>query len=293
VVARMRDSSEGAPSRCRASRPSCSPFFLLLILVAGTSTVFGQSRVAIRPTPQAGQVVHITVEQEIVVRTGEKAEEPGPAQVLNKNVLAYTQANGTFDEQGRLEAKVTLERLEVDESLAGRPREAPDTSGLEGRVLAVTFDRTGKLLGIKIPPDITNNLSRRVTQVLAGAYGMLNFLPAVDLAPGEDTTSTSEFPMRLPGGTHGPIEARTNVTLQGIEKSGNDRIAHLQQRIDVATTTSQVTMSGGGTIDVNLDRGFVSGTNTEWIISGAGSSSAGAPQSPAFYGTIKISMIAK
>jgi hypothetical protein len=72
-----------------------------------------------------------------------------------------------------------------------------------------------------------------------------------------------------------------------------DRIARLKQSIDVATSTSQVKVTGGGTIDVNVDRGFVSGIDTEWNISGVLPTAAGAAQSPPFYGSIKISVTAK
>ena len=263
------------------------------VLLAGTSTASAQTRVAIRPTPKPGQVIQVVAEQQILLRTGEKAEEPGPAYMLNKNVLAYTQINGTFDKEGRLEAQVTVDRLELDESFGGRQRQVPDTTSLKGRILAVTFDRTGKLLGIKVPPDIDNNMSRRLTQLLAGAYGMLNFLPAVELTVGEETKTTTELPMRLPGSVaKGPVEAAVNLTLRSVEKKGNDRIAHMQQRIDVATATTDVKISGGGTIDVNLDGGFVSATDTEWIFSGVIPATTGGAQPPPFYGSIKINVTA-
>ncbi len=266
---------------------------VILALAAGTSTALAQTRVGIRPSPQPGQVIHVTVEQQVLVRTGEKADEPGPAQVLNKNALAYTQTNGTFDPQGRLDAQVTVERLDLDESLGGRQRQFPDTSNLKGRMLVVTFDRTGKLLGIKVPPDLSD-VSGRLTQLLAAAHGMLNFLPSAELAVGEVTTSTSELPMRLPGSMgQGPLEARVNITLHALDMKVGDRIARLKQSIDVATSTSQVKVTGGGTIDVNVDRGFVSGIDTEWNISGVLPTAAGAAQSPPFYGSIKISVTAK
>ena len=243
----------------------------------------------VRPTPQPDQIVHVTTRQEILLRSGDTPEAPGPAQMHTKGVLAFTQKNGRFDAQDKLEASVTIERFEVDDVIRGRAKPF-DTSTSKGRVLALVFDRSGKLLSIKVPPDM-REVSSRLTQLLAGAYGTLNFLPAASLAVGEETTSTSELPMRLPGNVaQGPLEARINLTLRAIDKKGGDRIARLDQRIDVATTTSQVKMSGGGTIDVNLDKGFVSGTETEWKISGVVPATNGAAQSPPFYGSIRISV---
>jgi hypothetical protein len=211
----------------------------------------------------------------------------------NKNRLAYTQTNGTFNAKGQLEAQVTVDRLELNESVAGRTRDSLDASKVTGRVLTVTFDQTGKLLGVKVPPDIANSLSLRVTQLLAGAYGMLNFVPEAQLAVGQETTTVSELPMRIPGDpTSGPLQARTTLTLRAINKKGPDRIAHLTQEIDVATTTSQVKVTGGGSIDVNLDKGYVSATDIEWKISGSIQNSAAGRQSPPFFGTIKITVSA-
>jgi hypothetical protein len=268
----------------------------MLAVVAGATLglaagAAAQSRVAIRPAPKPGEAIQITAHQEILLRTGPNAEEPGPAQMRNSNEIAYTQKNGTFDAQGRLEAQITVERLTLDESMGGRPRNpSADPATVAGRVLLATFDRTGKLLSLKVPPEIDRNLSARMTQLLAGAYGMLNFIPVAELKAGEETTMTSELPMRLPGGTaQQPLEAKVNVTLRAVDRQGRDRIAHLQQAIDVTTSTSQVKVTGGGTMDVNLERGFMSAADTEWRIAGTMPSPNGAAASGTpFFGSIKI-----
>jgi hypothetical protein len=268
------------------------PAALCAVFVLGWSTcAAGQPQVAVRPAPQPGQVIHVTTGQEFMVRMGERAEEPGPAHLWSKGTLVYTQTNGHFDADDRMEAQIRIQRLEIEDSM--RQPEAMNrlAATAQGRVLVVVFDRSGKLLSIKVPPDMAD-VSSRLTQLLAGAYGVLNFLPVADLAVGQETTSTAELPLRLPGAlAQGPLEARTNLSLRSIDTRGTDRVARLHQSIDVATTTSQVTMSGGGTIDVNLDRGFVTGANTEWRISGVIPTS-GAGQSPPFYGSFKISISA-
>jgi hypothetical protein len=225
------------------------------------------------------------------MRVGAKAEEPGPAYLQTNNTLSFTQTNGMFNAEGKMDAQVSLESLGLDESLGGQPRRKPDTSTVKGRVLVVTFDRTGKLVGIKVPPDM-REVSSRLTQLLASAYGMVNFLPAVELATGEETEHTTELPMRIPGNvSQAPVQAKTKLQLRTLEKHGQDRIAKLQQTINVDTSTSKIQMSGGGTIDVNVDRGFVSGTATEWKISGTMDGREGTAGSP-FFGSIKINVTA-
>jgi hypothetical protein len=238
-------------------------------------------------------VIHVTTQQEVTLRIGEKPEEPGPSTLNNKNLLAYKQTNGNFDTQGRLLAEVTIERLELNEATGNRQRQAPDASSLVGRTIVVAMDRTGKLLGITIPPDINNTLSLRITQLLAGSYGMLNFVPEVELAVGQDAKKTTELPIRLPGNvSQGPMQGRTTVTLRAIDRKGTDRIAHLQEDIEVDTATSQLKVTGGGTIDVNLDKGFVSATDIHWTMSGTIPNNNTGQSSPPFYGSIKISVSA-
>jgi hypothetical protein len=246
--------------------------------------------VAIRPIPKQGEHIQVTATQEIVLRAGERPAEPGPSLMVNKGVLVYTQVNGPFDAQERMEAQVTVERFEFEESVAEQPKPAIDGSKAKGRSLLVVFDRSGKLVGIKVPPDLSE-ISARLTQVLAGAYGVLNFIPAATLGTGESTSSVSELPMRLPGNvSSAPVQANTTLTLRSIEGTGKDRTARMVQRIEVATETSTLKMSGGGTIDVNVARGFVSANDTEWVISGAMPGAAGGTDAHAvnFYATIRM-----
>jgi hypothetical protein len=260
----------------------------LLLVSAG---VAAQAPVDVRPTPRPGAVIHVVARQEVLMRVGDKPEEPGPAYMHSNNALTFTQTNGTFSPEGKLDAKIVIEALDVDESFAGAPRQGPETSGLKGRILVVTFDRSGKLLGIKVPPDM-RDASSRITQLLAGAYGIVNFVPSVELSAGEETVTTTELPMRLPGNmSPGPLAAKTTLRLRAVEKRGQERIARLQQAIEVATSTTQIQVTGGGTIDVNLDRGFVSGTETEWKITGTMPANDSTPGAP-FFGSIKINVTA-
>lgn len=265
---------------------------LLFALLVAPAVVAAQGRVGVRPVPKPGEAIRVTTKQEVLLRVGGKPEEPGPAYMHFKSALTFTQANGAFGPDDKLDAEISVEALEVEEAFGGQPRPLPDMSNVKGRKLVVTVDRTGKLLSIKVPPDM-REISSRLTQLLAGAYGMVNFLPAVELAAGQETVHTTELPMRLPGNiSQGPLQARTTLTMRALDKLGTDRVAHLQQDIAVVTGTSQLQMSGGGTIDVNVDRGFVSGTDVEWKISGEiPTGNAQSPSAP-FHGSIKISLSA-
>ena len=250
-----------------------------------------QERVSVRPSPKPKEVIRITARQELLLRFGVKPDEPGPDYLHFNNSVTYTQRNGTAGPDGKLDAEIVLETLELNEAIGGGTRKGPDTSGVKGRILVVTFDRDGKLLAIKVPPDM-RDLSSRLTQLLSGAYGMINFLPPVELAVGQETTLTTELPMRLPGNvSQSPLQAKTRLKMRALDKQGGSRVAQLQQDIDVDTATSTIQVTGGGLIDVNLDRSFISGAETEWKISGT-MPPKGGTQGPPFFSSIKISVSA-
>jgi hypothetical protein len=262
-----------------------------IVSLACATLVNAQTRVSVRPAPKPGEVIHVTTQQEILLRVGEKPEEPGPAVLDSHNVLAFTQTNGTFDDRGRMNVQIVIDRLEINQTFGIQQKQPPDPSALKGRSVDVTLDRTGKLVGLKLPSDLSD-VSAPLAQLLAGAFGIMNFVPTAELAVGQDTTTESELPMRLPGAGSSPMEARTTVTLRAIDRTAGERIARLVDTIQVGTSSAQLKVSGGGTIDVNLDRGFVSGTETEWKLSGTIPTVAGAAPSPPFFGSIKIRLSA-
>jgi hypothetical protein len=278
---------------CKAVRlPGLAKSAVTVALILFFSVaVSAQERVGVRPSPKAGEKIQVTARQEVVLRLGLKPDEPGPDFMRSNNTVTYTQINRTVDAEGKLEAMIVLESLQVEESFGGSPRKGPDTSSIKGRILTVTFDREGKLTAIKVPPEM-RDVSSRLTQLLAGAYGIVNFVPAVELAIGEETIHTTELPMRLPGNvSQGPLQAKTTLKMRALDKQGKSRIARLQQDVNIDTSTSTIQMTGGGTIDVNLDRGFVSATDTEWKITGT-MPMKDATQGPPFVGSIKISVSA-
>jgi hypothetical protein len=265
--------------------------FVALALVIAPALMAAQARVALRPLPKPGQVTHVTARQEIVVRIGGKPEEPGPAYLQTNNAITFTQINGTPGPDGKLDARLTLESLELNEQLGGNLRKSPDTSMVKGRIVLVTFNASGSVTGVKIPPDM-REVQSRLGQLLTGAYGMINFLPQVELKVGEEASHLTELPMRLPGNlSSGPLQAKTTVTLQQLKTQDNGRTARLQHAIEIDTSTSQMQVSGGGTVDVNVDRGFVSDSTTTWKIAGTMPARKATPPQP-FFGTIKLTVSA-
>lgn len=269
---------------------------VLWLLVAGGAVADAQIRFSIRPAPKPDQTIHVTTTQEfsISMNGGAPAGGPGGAQLVTKSVLGYTQSNGRLDDQGRMESRLTIDRIEADQTLNGKPNTPGNMDQLVGRSLTAVFDRTGKLVDITVPKEL-QQASGMLKQLVAGAYGASNFLPDSTMALGDTATVPSDIPLRLPGSTAtAPYRTRTIVKLRAVDTRGSDRIARLEQRIESAEENAQLNVNGAGTIDVNLDRGFVTASEIEWTFTGAipatGSAAAGQPSQ--VRGTVKVTVTA-
>jgi hypothetical protein len=256
------------------------------------SVAGAQTRIASQLEPKPEQTIHVTTTQTLSIRMNiGAANPPTDAQMTTETVLSYTQANGRFEEQNHMESKLTIERIELRQSVLGTEKSA-NMAEVVGRSVTAVFDREGKLVDLKVPQDL-QQAGAVLKQLTAGAYGIVNFLPAVAMSVGETVTSPSTVPMRLPGGTPVPYQTRTATTLRAVEKNGDDRIAHFEQRIEPSTQTEQLKVTGAGTIDVNLDRGFVSASAIEWSFSGnVGIGGTTPAQSGPVSGIIKVTIAA-
>jgi hypothetical protein len=160
--------------------------------------------------------------------------------------------------------------------------------------VTAVFDRGGRLVDLRVPQDL-QQVSAVLKQLVAGAYGAWNFLPAAEMSVGETETAPSIIPLRLPRNTTPvPYQTRTVTKLRAVEKNGIDRVARFEQHIESAAETDLMKVNGTGTIDVNLDRGFVMASATEWSFAGNDgmTGSANAAQSGAVRGTLRVTMAA-
>lgn len=270
--------------------------FVACVWVLGCAVAGAQTRVPVRPEPKPGQTIHVTSAQALSINLdGPAASQSKEALIMTEEVLGYIQTNGTFDDQGRMEAQLTVEHFDIKQSINGVPKSISNIPELVGGSLTAVFDRGGKLLEVKVPKSL-EQASSILKQLVAGANGLLNLLPAASMSVGESATVPSTIPVRLPGSkTSVPYQTRTVTTLRFVELNGGNHIAHFEQRIESTAQTDAVKVNGTGTIDVNLDRGFVSAGATEWNFAGdaAGIISNTAEAQPGtVHGVIKVTVAA-
>jgi hypothetical protein len=268
----------------------------MCLLVLKCAAAGAETRISIRLEPKADQSIHVTSTQgfSIGLDKGAAAGEPAAPQIVSETVLGYLQANGRFDDQGQMESQLTIERFEMTQSFNGKAKSPGNLGQFVGRSMTAVFDRAGKLVDLKLPTEL-QPASTVLRQLVAGAYGALNFLPAAAMSVGETVTAPSTIPLRLPTSrTPVPYQTRTVTTLSAIEKSGGDRVARFAQRIESATDTDLLKVNGTGTIDVNLDRGFVTASATEWSFAGDSGGTRGASTATpgAVHGTMRVTVSA-
>src|SRR5436190_3755059 len=155
-------------------------FLFLICAVAGA-----QTRVSVRPEPKPDQTLHVTSKQEFSISMdgGVAPGQPAAAQIMTEMILEYTQANGRFDEQGRMESQLTIEHFDMKQSINGNPKPPGNVGQLLGSSITAVFDRGGKLVDVKVPKEL-QQASAILKQLVAGANGPVSFLPATAMLVG-------------------------------------------------------------------------------------------------------------
>ena len=267
------------------------------LLIAAAMPAGAQTAVVVRPSPLPNHKTVVTTTQELsIAATGVTASGPGKLVLDSKGALTFTRVNGSFDDQGQMEAQITLSHLEMRQAINGRPDSGRDTSAIVGRSLTAVFDRAGRLTDVKTPADV-QQISTTVRQLLGTVYGLINGLPEAPMKVGDTVTSPGSIPLRLPGASDGSaLQTRATVTLRRVAPGPAGRIAYLDQRIESAGPNERLAVSGKGTVEVNLDKGFIAATVMNWTVAGSispgGGTGPGPPQSAQVEATFTISLSA-
>lgn len=271
--------------------------FMAGLVVAG-SMAGAQTAVSVRPVASTGLTLHVSTTQELSISaTGLLG--PGPISMQSSGTLAFTQVNGTADDQGRIQAEITIEKLEMKRPMNGAPEHTRKAAGAidpVGQKLVAAFDRTGKLGSVAAPQELQAH-SASVRQLLSGAYGLIDGIPEMPMAVGETrTVDVGALPLRLPGAANSRAALpKLAVTLRAIDRVNGDRIARLTQNVESTGQPGQSTgqpnqliINGSGTIDVNIDKGFVTAGAMNWSVAGSMPGARGATQPARVQGTFRM-----
>jgi hypothetical protein len=157
------------------------------------------------------------------------------------------------------------------------------------------FDRAGRLADLEVPAEL-NQPAYNQRELLTAVYGWTSSVPEAPMKVGDTVTAPGGIPLRLSGAAAAALQARSVVTLRRVESRPAGRIAYLDQRIESDGPGGELKVSGNGTIEVNLDKGFVAASVMHWTIAGtmfpAGGAGPVAPQAAQVQATFTMTLAA-
>lgn len=226
----------------------------------------------IRLTPTANQTLHMRMGQqttfEIEPVDGAPAPIPLPAMTLGMTMtIVATLDVGAADDQGRVEARLTYDDIKADITMNGVPSPMPanPVAQMAGRVFTLVYDREGQIVDFKA--DVWDATYDAIKPMLSAMSNTLGATGSVTLAVGETVARPMTLALPFPNAaTPGGLSAEMRFTLNSLTSEGSGRIAHLataitgqmKQPLPGSVAAAMVMqMTGSGTMDVNVDRGFV------------------------------------
>jgi len=262
-------------------RRTISRLMLLVIVCCISAAAFAQSeKVSLRMPPRPNQLVHVNVVQETEMEVSFEGNSlppgvTGPMKVVTKVTIALTQKTGSANAQGDIEAELTYDEVRSDSTMNGQPMARNNAAdSFTGKKLAVTFDKLGSVVNVKVPADV-GLPEESFKQMLKSMYGNL---PDTSLALGESATVPLDFtiPLPLPGAAPLKMQGDVKHTLASIETTPAGRIAKFDHVMDgnvvsdiemsLPTGKVQLTvdfkMNGGGAMLTNVDKGVLASSET-------------------------------
>jgi hypothetical protein len=230
-------------------------------------------RLTIRLSPAPNQTLHLRTTQDMEMTTEmDPAAGSGrsvPAIVNMHTVLDTTSAIGPTDNDGHYSARMTIDTISATATMNGREMPLPSqATAAAAPVITFSYDENGKVTDVSAG-DSTSAAIDAAKQILMRA---LATMAPMTLSVGESVILPTALNLPMPSA--GPamsmgVAGETQYTLTSVTFDGADRIAHLTSH--TASTLSQapspvpagpavafdMTMTGDGKSDVNVDRGII------------------------------------
>ena len=242
--------------------------FLLATLLAPSALVAQGERISLRTTPAPNQTIRVGMTQDLEFDIEMEAAGGGPTRMVGRINFSATQKVGAPDREGRVTAQLTMDEVSMIMTLNGNAAPSP-ADQLKGKVFTIIYDSAGKVLEVNGPPELGASGASARDMITA----MSRALPGGQLAVGDTVTMSVAIPVPLPVSGSAPAQIQTRVTtkLVGIGREGGDRLASLEQTTvgegstpmqmpgpnGMMTVNMDMHMTGTGTMQLNVDRGFV------------------------------------
>jgi hypothetical protein len=247
--------------------------FALSVLILPAALAGAQTeRITVRLAPAPNQTLHLRTTQDMAMTT-ELDPAAGAASVPTivnlHTVVDTTSAVGPTGNDGHYSASMTIDTISAAATMNGREMPVP-SMGTEGAKLVITFsyDENGKVVDVSAG-DSASAANETAKQILMRAFATV---APMTLSVGESVTLPTA--LNLPMASGGPavpmgVAGETRYTLTSVTFDGADRIAHLTSHMTSTMRQAppsapagpalgfDMTMTGDGKSDVNVDRGIV------------------------------------
>ncbi len=229
-------------------------------------------KIQIRLVPPPDQWVEFHLTLDMTMQSPKPPGGSGPAIPSGSahTTMTYTQTTGHPDADGRVKAEVTFEDFSGTATTGDKtiPITMPDV--LAERPFTAVYDSQGKLLDIDFPSNLPAATVAQVRQMMTAFFN-----GRVPQAVGIGETVATPLTMQLPGagGQAADLNGTNWLTLRAVETRGGERLAHFDQKVESSivralplparegaaadAVTLTVHTLGTGTMDYNVDRGFV------------------------------------
>jgi hypothetical protein len=247
---------------------------LLGAALTATGLLAQGERITLRAAPLPNQTIRLAMSQEMafdVVTEGSGGM--GPMRIEGSMSFLATQRVGAPDAAGRVTSQLTMDSVTMNMTLNGAA--APGGAELlRGKTFTIVYDAAGKVVEVIAPPEL-GMAAASAKEMLSAVSGAI---PGATLAIGDTVSALVRIPLPLPMGSGpGEIESRTTSRLVAVTREGGDRIATLQQTTVGESSlpmdfpgpggsiapTAQLKMHGGGSLQLDVDKGFVKQGSSE------------------------------
>jgi len=286
---------------------------LTLLVFSATFALAQSEKITIRMVPEPNQTIRMNMTQEMqmdIVMEAIPGLPPGaampPMKMVSKTVTAMTQKVGPANAQGNVESEVIYDEIRTETTMNGQRVPSNVNTPFVGKRMTVTYDKEGNVVDFKLPPDAglpPESLRDMLKSISAN-------LPALSLAVGETANVPLDFVVPIPVPSAAPLKVDGQIThkLLSVETGADGRLGRFEHTLDgkmlntveFAVPTGNVkmtidfTMSGGGSMLVNVVKGVLRSSESNATFGGKISMAPGAAPAPmppmTLQGTIKTTI---
>jgi hypothetical protein len=244
----------------------------MLVAVLSAQT----ERITIRRALAPDQTIHVRIASEwdydqpgVVGNVPVQPTSPQPRTVHTDLRVAYSLSSDVHKEGEPYKARLTFDEAAVAITANGQPSSSQQQpfAVVVGKSLTASYDAQGRFQDVDVPFEISAGSLAAKLLFINGAFTAEALLqrmpPAFDVTVGNTVEVPSEVALPIPG-MDPAVPGGRRLKLISVEREGGNRIAKFEQTFEGVLSGGMLgqdvslSATGAGTVDWNVDRGFLS-----------------------------------